>query len=246
MPRRILGQRAELHLPHRQPREAVVAHDADVQLAALDVFLDQRIGLHLVVHELDALLELRLVGDDRRLRNAERRVLGGRLHEQRVLDLARQPQLDAAPEHRELRRGNAVIRQQLFRQRLVTRQQQAARIAAGVRLAQQLEERDHVLVVGDDAVEFLEQVEDDLRLPLGDDAAQLLETVGDAEAAHLVTGFLERRDDVELGAPLFDVFCAVSFETVGRNQRGMHHDQRAQSLHSERRGLSPCAYRRVR
>ena len=70
--------------------------------------------------------------------------------------------------------------------------------------------------------------------------------VGDAQAAHFVARLLERRDDVELGAPLFDVFCAVTFETVGRDQRGMHHDQRAQSLHSARRGLSPCAYRRVR
>jgi hypothetical protein len=93
---------------------------------------------------------------------------------------------------------------------------------------EQLEERDHVLVVGDDAVEFLEQVEDDLGFPLGDDAAQFLEAVGDAEAAHLVTGFLERRDDVEFGAPLFDIFFAMSFETVGGDQRGMHHDQRAQ------------------
>ena len=135
---------------------------------------------------------------------------------------------------------------QLLAQRLVARQQQAARIAAGVRLAQQLEERDHVLVVGDDAVEFLEQVEDDLRLPLGDDAAQLLETVGDAEAAHFVAGFLERRDDVVLGTPFLDFFFAVPVEAVGWNQRRMHDDQRAQSLHKERRGLSPCAYRRVR
>ena len=108
MPAPSLGQRAEFHLPHRQAREPVVAHHAHVELAPFDVFLHQRIGLHLVVHELDALLELRLVRDDRRLRDAERRVLGGRLHEQRVLDLARQAQLDAAAEHGELRRGNAV------------------------------------------------------------------------------------------------------------------------------------------
>ena len=133
-----------------------------------------------------------------------------------------------------------------MRQRLVARQQQAARIAAGVRLAQQLEERDHVLVVGDDAVELLEQVEDDLRLPLGDDAAQFFQLIGDAEAAHFVLRLLERRDHVELGTPLFDFFFAVPFEGVGRNERGMNDDQRPQSLHSERRGLSPCAYRRVR
>src|SRR4029079_8362535 len=103
--------------------------------------------------------------------------------------------------------------EQLLAERLVARQQQPAWITAGVWLAQQLGEGDHVLVVGDDAVELLEQVEDDLGLPLRDDVAQLLEAVGDAEAAHLVAGFLQRRDDVEFGAAFLDLLFAESLET---------------------------------
>ena len=64
--------------------------------------------------------------------------------------------------------GNAVIGQQLLRQRLVARQQQAARIAAGVRQLQQLEVADDVLVEDRDVVEAFEQVERDVRLPVGD------------------------------------------------------------------------------
>ena len=44
-----------------------------------------------------------------------------------------------------------------FAARLVARQQQAARIAAGIGLAQHFQERDDVLVVADDAVEFFQQ-----------------------------------------------------------------------------------------
>ena len=101
-------------------------------------------------------------------------------------------------------------RQQLLAQRLVARQQQAARIAAGVGLAQQLEERHHVLIVGDDAVELLEQIEDDVGLPVGDRAAQLGQAVEHADAAHLVAGLAQRRDHVVLGAPLLDFLVAVA------------------------------------
>ena len=183
-----LGERAEHHLPHRQARQALVAEHADVQLAPLDVLLDQRIGLHLLVHELDALLELRGVIHHRGLRDAEGGVLDGRLHEQREAQLLGHVEARAAAEHGELRGGDAVVLQQLLGQGLVARQQQAARIAAGVGLAHQLEEGHHVLVVGDDAVELLEQVEDDVRLPVGDGAAQLGEAVEHPEAAHLVAG----------------------------------------------------------
>ena len=78
------------------------------------------------------------------------------------------PDRAAAAEHGELRRRDTVVGEHLLRQHLVARKHHAARIAAGVRLAQQLEPGDDVLVVGDDAVEFLEQVEADLRLPVRD------------------------------------------------------------------------------
>ena len=119
--------------------------------------------------------------DHRGLRDAERGVLGRRFHEQRRPQPSRHVDALAAPEHRELRRRDAMEGQQLLAQHLVARQQQAARIAAGVGRAHQLEERDHVLVVGDDAVEFLEQVEHHLGLPLEQRRAQLGERIEHAE-----------------------------------------------------------------
>ena len=102
--------------------------------------------------------------------------------------LRRHVEARAAAKHGELRGGDAVILQQLLGQRLVARQQQSARVAAGVGLAHQLEERHHVLIVGDDAVELLQQIEDDVRFPVGDGAAQLRQAVEHAEAAHLMAG----------------------------------------------------------
>ena len=61
--------------------------------------------------------------------------------------------------------GMPVVGQQLLRQRLVARQHQPARIAAGVGQPQQLEMADDVLIEDRDVVEALEQVEGDVRLP---------------------------------------------------------------------------------
>ena len=96
---------------------------------------------------------------------------------------------------------DAVIRQQLLRQRLVARQQQPARVAAGVGQLQQLEMADDVLIEDRHVVEAFEQVEGDVRLPLFGRAADVAEVVVDAERAHLVAEAAQRRDDVELGAP---------------------------------------------
>ena len=126
-------------------------------------------------------------------------------------------------------------RQQLLAQHLVARQQQAARIAAGVGRAHQLEEGHHVLIVGDDAVEFLEQIEHHLRLPLDQRRAQLGQRVEHAERLHLVSGRAQRRDHVVFGAPFVDLLLAVAFQAVGRHQARVHDDQRAQLLHARRR-----------
>ena len=58
-----------------------------------------------------------------------------------------------------------------------------------------------------------------------------VEAVEHAEAAHFVAALAQRRDDVVLGAPLFDFLFAVSFQTLGRHQARVHHDERAQSFH---------------
>ena len=98
------------------------------------------------------------------------------------------------------------------------------------------EERDDVLIVGHDAVELLEQVEDDVRLPLHDRAAQVHEVVVHAERHHLVAGFLEMRDDVVLGAPLIDFLLGDAAQRVRRHERRVHQHQGAQLLHSATRG----------
>ena len=102
-----------------------------------------------------------------------------------------------------------MVGQQLFAQDLVPRQHQAARVTARIRLAQQLQIRDHVLVVTDDAVEFLEQVEHEVWLAILDRQAKVGEAVENAYAVHLVAGPLERRNYVVLSAPLVDFLLGV-------------------------------------
>ena len=74
--------------------------------------------------------------------------------------------LAAARDHREVRHGNAVVVEQLLRQRLVAREEHAARIAAGVGQPQQFEVADDVLIERADFVKRLEQIERDVRLEL--------------------------------------------------------------------------------
>jgi hypothetical protein len=87
--RRLVGEVLEHHLPDRQHLEAPRAHDADVELAAVDVALDDRVGVLALVDERDALLELLVRIDDRQLRDAGRALLRERLHDQRERELLR-------------------------------------------------------------------------------------------------------------------------------------------------------------
>ena len=107
-------------------------------------------------------------------------------------------------------------REQLLAQYLVAREQQAARIAAGVGRAHELEKGDHVLIVGHDAVEFLEQVEYHLGLPLEQRRAQFGQRIEHAERAHMVPGRAQRRDHIVLGAPFGDLLVAAALQSVGR------------------------------
>ncbi len=177
----------------------------------------------------------RQVLDDGGLRDAERGVLGGGLHEQRRTQPPRQREPRAAPEYRELRRRDAMEGEQLLAQHLVARQQQAARIAAGIGRAHQLEERDHVLVVGDDAVEFLEQVEHHLGLPFHQCGTQLGQRVEHAQGLHFVAAGAQRRDHVVLGAPLVDFLLAVALEAGRGHEARVHDHERPQSPHARSR-----------
>ena len=127
-------------------------------------------------------------------------------------------------DHREVGHRHAMVSEELLRQRLVARQNQAARIAAGVRQVQQLEVADDVLVEGGDARERLQQVEHDVRierLHRGADAAQV---VVHAAHAHLVPDLAQRLDDVELHLPL-GLAHVDSLGVAGRHEVVVHERQ---------------------
>src|SRR5690606_36096199 len=152
----------------------------------------------------------------------------------------RYAQTGPSPEHGELRRRNAVIRKKLLRERLVPREQKTARVAPGVRLAHQLEKRDDMLIVRDDAVELLQQIERDVRFPLSDRGTQLGQAVEDAYATHFVARLAQRAGDVVLGTPLFDLFFREAFQGFRGDQTRMHDYERAKFSHTGKCGVSPC------
>ena len=71
-----------------------------------------------------------------------------------------------------------MVGEQLLRERLVAREQQAAGIAPGVRELQEFEVAHDVLIEDRDVVEPFEQIEGDVRLPVGGCAAEIAEVVG--------------------------------------------------------------------
>ena len=165
--------------------QPVVPQHAHVQLATIDVALDDGLGADTLVDEPDALAQGRFVLDNRRLRDADRGLLRERLDDERE----RQPFPDARqvahPNHGELGGRNAVIREQRLREGFVARQHQPARVASRVRRLHQLEVADHVLIEHADLAEALHEIEDDARpksvIAWRDDA----EIVLDADLAHL-------------------------------------------------------------
>ena len=105
-----------------------------------------------------------------------------------------------------------MIVQQLLRQVLAARQHQSARIAAGIGNADQFEIARDVLVVGRLAVEFLEQVEHDVRLEGVDLGADRPQLVLHAEHAHFVARLAQRVDDVIAGLKGEDILLAIALD----------------------------------
>ena len=100
----------------------------------------------------------------------------------------------------------------------------------------QLEKGDDVLIVGDDAVELLEQIEDDVRLPVDDGAAQLRQAVAQAQWHHVMAGGLQMRNHVVFGAPFVDFLLGEAVQRIRRHQRRVHQHQGTHFLHSATRG----------
>ena len=87
------------------------------------------------------------------------------LDDQRQRQARRPPDFAAHRKDGEGRHGNSVVMHQRLGEILAAREHQAARIAAGIGDAHQLEIARDVLVVDDLAVELLEQREHRVRLP---------------------------------------------------------------------------------
>ncbi len=217
----------EEQLPHRQRLQRLVAHDADIDLAAFDVLLDDRRGADAFVDERHALFQLLVGVDHRGLRDADGRLLRERFHDERERQALVAADRPARTKHVELGHMDAVIRQELFRQRLVAREQQAARIASGVRHLQQLEVADDVLVEDRHIVERLEQVEGDVGLPLVVGAADVAKVVVHRERPDFVAHAGQRRDDVVLRAPGRRLDVCAFFELVRRNEMPVHQREHA-------------------
>ena len=198
---RAIGEIGEAQFPNRQHLQPVIAQHADIDLAAFDILLGDRRRIEALVNERHAFGQLLVRVHDRRLRDAERGIFPKRLHDQRKFQAARTARLLAHREHRKRRRRNAVILQQLLRKILAARQHHPARIAARVRNAQQLQQRHHVLRVQRLAVEFLEHVEDNIRLPVLDGVTDRGQLGLHAQHAHFVTAFAKRRRDVVFRLP---------------------------------------------
>ena len=111
--------------------------------------------------------------------------------------------------HREGRHRNPVVVDQRLGQVLAARQHQAARIAAGIGNAHQLEIAHDVLIVDDLALKLLEQAEHHIGFPAVDLFADRLELVVHAKRTNVMPGGTQRADDVVLGLPDIDFLLAV-------------------------------------
>ena len=76
-------------------------------------------------------------------------------------------------------------------------------------------------------MEFLQQVEDDVRLEFGDRAAQRREVVDQAERARLVTQLAQPLQHVVLGLQLEEFLLAQLLDVLRRNEVGMHEHEDA-------------------
>src|SRR5262245_51380526 len=98
------------------------------------------------------------------------------------------------------------------------RQRKTARVAARVFLSAQLKIADNVLIKQWVAVEFLEQVECDVRLVLFERLPDWGQIALQTDGLSLVAHALECRVDVELGLPELDLLLGITIQRVRRYQ----------------------------
>ena len=155
-----------------------------------------------LVNERDALLELLVGLDERRLRNAVGRLFLHRLHQDRELGPLQPRDPLAARDDHEVRHVDVMIAEDFFRDALVLAKDEPGRAAAGEGHALHFEKRNDVLVEPAVVLELVGQVENHV----GREALQFLpeqiEIVEDGEMLRRVAELAERGQDVRLGLPI--------------------------------------------
>src|SRR5262249_2445158 len=152
--------------------------------------------------------------------------------DQRQREALRAPDLAALGKYRKGRNRDPMVMHQGLRQVFAARQHQAARIAAGIGHAHQLEIARDVVVVDDLAAELLEQAERHVRLPVLDLVTDRLELVVHAQRPDLVAGGAQGADDVVLGLPDVDFLLGEPLARLRGYQVRVDEHQYAQTLHS--------------
>jgi len=141
-------------------------------------------------------------------------------------------ELAAGRDHGEARHANAVVVQDLLRQRLVAGEHQAAGVAAGIGDAHEFEKAHHVLVEHRLPVEFLQQIEDDVGLEVLDGPAQRRQVVVEPERLDLVPLLAQAGHHVVLGLVLDDLRVGLAGDVVGRHQIGVHQHEHPLLAHA--------------
>src|SRR5215217_6538054 len=119
------------------------------------------------------------------------------LHDQRELELLRTTGAMSSGNNEEVGNRNAMIREQLLRERLAPRENQSTWIAASVWNTQQLEQAHHVLIEEHVAVKLFEKIEHNVRLELFDRIPNGKKLVLHAERACFMPELAEALHDVE-------------------------------------------------
>src|ERR1700737_3044792 len=157
-----LRKPGEIELDQRPRDRRFVAEDADVELAALDVLLDEGGTAELVLDQPRPLQQLLPAVDDGAHVDAHRSAARARLDDHRERKLLTQLEI-AALRHHERGSPDAVVADDLLGQRLVLPQMQSVRTRSGVAHLEQIEEGGDVDVLAVVAGVRLGQVENQVR-----------------------------------------------------------------------------------
>ena len=139
------------------------AEDRDIQLAAVDILLDESRLLEFRMDRAHAFAEFRGIVDDRAVGDPDAAVLMRGLHDQREGHPLFQHDAVLGAEDLIVGRADAVIRQNLFHAGLVQCRAECKRTGAGVRDLQQIIESGDVHLLQRFVLDALHEIEDHIR-----------------------------------------------------------------------------------